>query len=116
MLCVLCMLLTSMVTFAQEQRATINQEGKIVLPASASVSDAYTIDIAADQFDSQQDLMAYFNERSSADINFRVLRDRNEVMLILNRKNHPDRTLNQWNALLSEIPDFQEVLPITKSH
>ncbi len=113
MLLLLAAFCYSSVLFGQERTALLEESGKIVLPEGQSLSETYLIDVPLDGFNSREEMLSFFLEKSTPQVNFRALTERNQVVVILNRKDMADWTREDWNAHLAEHANLKE---LTKSY
>jgi|LakMenE01Jun11ns_1017448.scaffolds.fasta_scaffold9702612_2 hypothetical protein len=80
--------------------ATLNNQGVVQLPIDKPISTHYEFDLSQHGFKTDAEMLEYLSTKSEVDYFVRANTETKKAILVLDRSQHPDWTIEQWNQHL----------------
>jgi hypothetical protein len=80
--------------------ATLNSQGVVQLPTDKPVGTHYEFDLSQQGFKSDAEMVEFLSTKSGTDYFVRANTETKKAILVLDRTQHPDWNVQQWNQHL----------------
>jgi hypothetical protein len=80
--------------------ATLNSSGVVQLPADKPLGTQYEFDLSQHGFKTDAEMLEFLSTKSGTDYFVRANTETKKAILILDRSQHPDWNVQQWNQYL----------------
>ncbi len=87
---------------AQNKPAAQLSNGVLQLPTNIALASVYELSIASFGFQTENEAIQFFNSKSQSGLySFRVRFNEQKVYIYLQKQDHPNWTLTEWNNVLN---------------